>query len=240
MKFKIAWLYYDILNLYGDSGNILVLEKILKDNNIDYVVDKLTLNDNYDLSNHDLLFIGGGSDLAQQLIYQDLISKKEQIIKLMENNGFILTVCGGYQLFGKEYIDANNNVITGLGIFDYTTKAGNKRLNDNIYIKAQLGEEVFDIVGYENHGGNTFGVSTPLGQVVSGCGNNEVDKTEGFIANNFIGTYIHGPLLPKNPEIAKYIITKVFKDKYNQDIDLKITSKYYQLAKEVIKKRLTK
>lgn len=238
--FNIAWLYHDILNLYGDSGNIFVLTHLLETNQIPYQVDKISLNDNQKLDDYDIIFIGGGSDLAQALIYEDFISRKQEIIKCMNNNGFVLAICGGYQLFGQYYLDAKGNKIEGLGLFDYQTQAGTTRLNSNIYIKAHLGSEEVDIVGYENHSGHTINVTNPLGKVIVGNGNDQHSQLEGFIDEHFIGTYIHGPLLPKNPEIGKYIIQKVLKDKYDQEVSISINLKYASLAKETMIKRLLK
>lgn len=238
--FKIAWLYHDILNLYGDVGNILVLTHLLESNQIPYQVDKISLNKHQKLDDYDIIFIGGGSDQAQALIYKDFISRKQQIINCMNNNGFVLAICGGYQLCGQYYIDAKGNKIEGLDLFEYQTQAGNTRLNNNIYIKANLDNEEVDIVGYENHSGQTINVANPLGKVIVGNGNDQHSQLEGYIDDHFIGTYIHGPLLPKNPEIGKYIIQKVLKDKYNKEVSIIIDLKYANQAKQTMIKRLTK
>lgn len=237
--FKIAWLYYDILNLYGDSGNMLVLQKILSDNQIPFRIDKISLNDYQDLSDYDIIFLGGGSDSAQQLIYHDLLARKAQIVQAMEQGGFVLAICGGYQLFGKHYVDMHEHYLDGLNIFDYETKAGAKRLNGNLYVQAQINDQLLDIVGYENHSGNTFNVTSPFARVVSGHGNSETSNFEGCLTSNFLGTYVHGPLLPKNPEIGAYIIDQVLKNKYQTTYPLTLNFKFSQLAKEIMIKRLT-
>ena len=238
MKFKIAWLYYDLLELYGDSGNIKIIESILKSNNIDYQVDKLTIADEFDIEDHDLIFLGGGSDYAQNILYKHLLSKKDKLEKVLENKGFILTICGGYQMFGKYYKDSQGNIIEGLGIFDFYTVPGDNRCTGNVVAECTLNGETFKLVGFENHNGQTLGVDKPLAKVLKGNGNEYKSMYEGYMNENFIGSYIHGPLLPKNPEIAKYIIEYVFKNKYNEDKKIHLNhSDFYKQAKELIIKR---
>lgn len=238
MKFKIAWLYYDLLELYGDRGNIKVLETILKKNNIDVEVDKITLNDETDISDYDIIFLGGGTDSAQAMLYEDLIKRKSQIKKAMANNCFILTICGGYQMFGKYYLDAQGNQLDGLGIYDFETVGGTSRCIGNVVCKTKLNGKEVELVGFENHGGQTKNVKRPFAEVVVGNGNEFESKYEGYMEKNFIGTYLHGPLLPKNPEIAKYMIEYVLENKYNSDQKIEIDQlKYYKEAKDVVIKR---
>ena len=229
MKLKIASLYYDILNTYGDIGNVIIFEKLLKDNKLDYEIFNITLNDNLDISDFDFVFIGGGTDNSQKLIYQDLIKRKKQFENILKNNGFILAICGAYQLFGKEYVCLNGEVIPGVNIFNYYTIANKKRANGKIIIDSkQLNTK---IVGYENHAGYTYNIENNLGNTLLGIGNNET-KTEGFLQKNFLGTYVHGPLLSLNPEIAKYMLEQVLNNKYKLNKDICIKSKYYQKGKE--------
>ncbi|MFV0288379.1 MAG: type 1 glutamine amidotransferase [Mycoplasmatales bacterium] len=219
MKFKIAWMYYDLLELYGDRGNLKVLEYLLQINNLEYEIDKITINNEHkDISNYDLVFLGGGSDNNQQLIEADLKARKAQFMKVIKNQGFILSVCGGYQFFGQYYLDAHNNKLQGLGLFNYYTEAGTKRCVGNIKIqtKIKVNNEELQIVGFENHGGQTKAIEQEqaLGEVLKGHGNTYQGKYEGYLTENFLGTYIHGPLLPKNPLLAKYIIEKILLQKY--------------------------
>lgn len=226
LNIKIAWLYYDLLELYGDRGNINVLTKILQDNGVDYEVDKVTIRDDIDISDHDIIFLGGGSDRAQQLIAPDLFSRKEQIKSAMDKNGFILGICGGYQMFGQYYLDAHGYKAQGLGLFDFYTVAGEHRKVGNIKVKT--GEDsIFggiEIVGFENHGGETKNVGeNSFAEVLKGNGNEYQSEYEGFLTNNFLGTYIHGPLFPKNPLVAKSILESVLTKKYGEKLDLKLT-----------------
>lgn len=239
-KLKLAWLYYDLLELYGDRGNIKAFEYICNLNDIDIKVDKITLGDLNDISDYDILFLGGGTDYAQSLLYKDLLSRKEQIIKFLNNNGFALTVCGGYQMFGQYYIGANGEKINGLGIFPYYTDAGTSRCIGNIILDTNLDGVNYQVVGFENHGGLTKGVEHPFGTVKLGNGNEVKSMYEGCLEPGFLGTYLHGPLIPKNPFIAKYIIEYVFKNKYHSNcvIDLDKLKFSTSAHKEVIKREL--
>lgn len=238
MKLKIAWLYYDLLELYGDRGNIKVLEKILTDNNIAYCVDQITINDTTDISDHDIIFLGGGSDNAQNIIYPDLLKRRDQIIAAMAKNAFILTICGGYQMFGQYYINSHQQRVEGLNIFDYYTVGSDLRCIGNVVCEADLAGEKVTLVGFENHGGQTIGVMDPLAKIIKGNGNEYQSQYEGMFKDNFIGTYLHGSLLPKNPEIGKYMIEYVLRHKYNDERDIKIDGiNFYQQAKQIIIKR---
>lgn len=239
MRIKIAWLYYDLLELYGDRGNIKVLEYLLKKNNIEFEIDKISLNDQTDISDHDILFLGGGSDYAQNMMYKDLISRKEQIITAMDRGAFVLTICGGYQLFGQYYIDSTGKNVDGLQIFDFYSVGGTNRCIGNVVATTTLNGEEIELVGFENHGGQTLNVSTPFAKVKYGNGNSFDCGAEGFMTHNFIGTYLHGPLLPKNPKIAKYIIETVAKNKYNEVINIELQhTQLVENAKKDLKQKL--
>lgn len=238
MVFKIAWLYYDLLELYSDVGNIKVMESILKDNDIDVLIDKVSIGDDVDFSLYDFIFIGGGSDFNQNILSEDLFSKRELLEKALHDKTFILTICGGYQMFGKYYKDYFGNKIKCLDIFEYYTESGDRCVG-NLKIKPNESMNISDnIIGFENHGGHTKGIlkGQEFGTVVNGYGNNGDKELEGYMDDFFIGTYMHGPLLPKNPEIAKYIIEKVLKEKHG--IIKEINIKYLEeakMAKEEVK-----
>ncbi len=222
MNLKVCWMYHDIMDLYGDKGNMMVLEKRCKDRGIDFILDTCGIGEEKDLSTYDLLFIGGGADKEQHMLIDDLLSRKENIKKAMDTNTFILLICGGYQLFGKYYIDADNKKINCLNFFDYYTEncENKKRCVGNIAINCKLEDEEFMVVGFENHGGQTRNVQSPFGKVLAGYGNNFDDKIEGFYNGHVLGTYMHGPLLPKNPKIADFIIYKAI-HKHNPDFQFK-------------------
>lgn len=207
---KVCWMYHDIMDLYGDKGNIFVLKKRCEDRNIKFQLDTCSIGQEMDISQYNLLFIGGGADKEQMSIIPDLLSRKENIQKALSSNTFALLICGGYQLFGQYYMAADGSKIDGLGIYPYysDTDGPNHRCIGNIVVDADLDGLKTKIIGFENHGGQTFGVDKPLGTVLKGYGNHFNGHTEGFYDGHVLGTYLHGPLLPKNPEFADFIITK--------------------------------
>jgi len=211
---RIAHLYPDLLNLYGDRGNLITLQKRMAWRGIDSVVEPVGLNESYDPKRYDITFIGGGQDYEQSLLHADLIHEKGPAIRqaVMQERVF-LCICGGYQLMGQYYRTHDDAMIDCLGIMDLYTEAGNKRLiGDTVYESALLAESGFDarLYGFENHSGRTMlgpGVR-PLATVVRGYGNNGEDQTEGAIYKNVYCTYSHGSFLPKNPDMADYLIYK--------------------------------
>lgn len=213
MVYKILYLYPDLLDLYGDSGNIEVLKYRLNKRGIECIVDTYSiLEDKPNFSDYNLIFMGGGADREQSILSDDLVKYKDDIVKAISSGTFVLLICGGYQLFGKYYKDADGNVIDGLGIFDYYTISAGKRNRNigNIVIESILDGESYKIIGFENHGGVTYDVSNSFGKILYKNPNNDSDY-EGFMLNNVIGTYLHGPLLSKNPNLADYIIKVGFK-----------------------------
>ncbi|HBB19550.1 MAG TPA: glutamine amidotransferase [Ruminococcus sp.] len=203
---RVLHMYGDMLDLYGDSGNMEVLRYRCGKRGIKCQVDGYSLGGELpDLSKYDLIYIGGGADLEQQHISADLLRCKEAIKKAYEGGTFLFLICGGYQLMGKYYRDADGNEIPGLGLFDYYTVAPasrRKRCISNIVVRTKFA----DVVGFENHGGQTQGVKTPLGEVLFGNGNCSKSQYEGYFEENVIATYMHGPCLSKNPELADYMI----------------------------------
>lgn len=207
---KVCWMYHDIMDLYGDKGNMMTLKTRCSLRGIDMILDTCGIGEEKDLSQYDLLFLGGGADKEQQSLIPDLLSRKENIKKAMDEKTFILLICGGYQLFGQYYELADSTKIDGLKFFDYYTNtgAGKSRCIGNIIIDANLEGIQTKIVGFENHGGQTMKVAKPLGTVLHGHGNCFNSKFEGFFNGQVLGTYLHGPLLPKNPVVADFVITK--------------------------------
>ncbi|MBR6982048.1 MAG: glutamine amidotransferase [Ruminococcus sp.] len=208
---KILHMYADMLDLYGDSGNMEVIGYRCRMRGIDCQVDTYSIDSEMpDFASYDLIYIGGGADLEQQHISADLLKCREGIKKAYESGTFLFLICGGYQLMGKYYRDADGNDIPGLGLFDYFTVAPDSRklrCIGNIVIRTTFTGETVDMVGFENHGGQTQGVKTPLGEVLCGNGNCSKSKYEGYYEKNVIATYSHGPCLSKNPEIADYMIS---------------------------------
>jgi hypothetical protein len=216
MVYKILYLYPDLLDLYGDSGNIEVLKYRLKQRGIECVVDTYSIfEDRPNFCDYNLIFMGGGADREQSILSDDLAKYKDDIIKAIDNGVFVLLICGGFQLFGKYYKDADGNVIDGLGIFDYYTVSGGKRNRNigNIVIESIIDGKPYKVIGFENHGGITYDINDSFGKILYKNPNNTYDY-EGFMLKNVIGTYLHGPLLSKNPVLADYIIkVGLLKDK---------------------------
>lgn len=241
MELNIIHLYPELLNLYGDTGNIRCLKKRAQDRGIDVNVYNFSENNEKpDLDNGDIFFMGGGSDRNQQLVYKDFLQYKESFKQLIDEDKVVLAVCGGFQLLGAEYIDKYGNTIEGLNILDYVSRSGKgKRIIGNIIIKSSLDIEPKTIVGFENHGGRTFSDYEALGDVIVGLGNNDNDMKEGVVYKNYMGTYLHGPILPKNPHLADYIILKALQNKYDIDsleplddsIEMKAHNKVIELYK---------
>lgn len=243
MKLTIGHLYPDLLNLYGDRGNIISIKKRCQWRNIDVEVKQFKLEDNIDFSKLDIVFIGGGSDREQLLVGKRLLSIKKDFQQYIENDGVTLTICGGYQLLGRYYKLQNEN-ITALGILDLYTEAEPGRLIGNVVIETTFLGEKATLVGFENHGGRTYiNKHTPLGNAVIGNGNNGKDGGEGIIYKNTIGTYLHGPLLPKNPNLTDYIIFKALEKRYGTDKEvfdkMKLDDKLEYIAHDAAINRLT-
>lgn len=215
MKITIGHLFPDLLNLYGDRGNIQCLVQRLRWRGIEAEVKTFSIDDEIDFSALDIVLLGGGSDREQMLVCNRLKEIKAEFKAYVEDMGVVIAICGGYQLLGK-YYETDEGKIDGLDIVDMYTVQEKGRLINNIFIKSDLFE--MPIVGFENHGGRTYiNDNKPLGKVVFGKGNNGKSGYEGVVYKNVIGTYLHGPLLPKNPQLCDYLLTKALERKYGTD-----------------------
>ncbi len=218
MKLTIGHLYPDLLNLYGDRGNIQCFRKRLEWREIEAEVIPFLSGDKIDFSCLDIVLLGGGSDREQELVCGYLKDIRDDFKQYVEEGGVVLAVCGGYQLLGK-YYKTQTKTIEGLAILDITTEWEPERLVKNIILDSPL----FDmpVVGFENHGGRTYiGKHTPLGKVFFGYGNTGKSGYEGVVYKNVIATYLHGPLLPKNPQVCDYLLERALKRKYGGDVEL--------------------
>ena len=218
-------MYPDMLELYGDYGNIQVLKYRIELRGCTAKIDEYSIGDKApDFKKYDIVFAGGGADIEQSILANDLVKYKKNIKEAISNGTFFLLICGAYQLFGKYYKDVDGDVIPGLGIFDYYTEANpdrRKRCIGNIVIETMLSGSSYKVLGFENHGGQTFGINKPFGKVLFGNGNKFGDTEEGFFENNVIATYLHGPLLSKNPELTDFIIQYCLDRKYGKKYTLK-------------------
>lgn len=233
---KIAWLYPDLLELYGDRGNILAFKYRAWELDLDLKVDIYNVCEFFDALEYDLIFLGGGADQDQALFYNDLIERKDNFKKAIENEVALLLICGGYQLFGKYYLDSNGKKIEGLGIFDFYTLPGEKRSIGYISLEADIYGNKMILTGFENHRGQTLGVERPLGKILSGYGNTVSGDFEGFIYKHTIGTYLHGPLLTRNLELIDLFL-KWMCQRRNIEVDFSKGSKI-SLEKEAKKQIL--
>ena len=202
---RVMWLYPDHMNIYADRGNIALLERRCEWRGIGFELATAGPGDRVDPGAHDLFYMGGGQDRDQALVAQDLVeSKREALAAALAVGATMLAVCGGYQLLGHSYA-VGDETLPGLGLVDLrTVREPGERLIGNVVIEADLGDGPRRLAGFENHGGRTYlgAGAAPLGRVVSGFGNNGKDGREGVRAGRLIGTYLHGPLLPKNAWLA--------------------------------------
>ncbi len=232
---SIVHLYSKDMNIYGDRGNILVIKKRLE--KYGYVPNVIEYNpgDKFPKQS-DIIIGGGGQDSGQSKIQKDLLKIGPKLHQLANDGTPMLMICGLYQLFGKFFQTSNGQIINGIGVFNIETYGKSERLIGNIVTHS---EEFGDIIGYENHSGQTFlgHKVQALGRVRIGAGNNTVDVSEGTRFNNVIGTYLHGSLLPKNPAIADFLIEKAVINKYGKFTKKRIDSKATDLARQVALKR---
>lgn len=232
---RIGWLYPQLMSTYGDKGNITVLQKRCEWRGIQAQIVPIDEGaSDEEIKNIDLLFGGGAQDKEQAIVIKHLMKKGEIIKDLVEKNLPALFVCGAPQLMGKYYEPSEGQRIEGLGIFDMHTQHPGPRDDrlignliatietQNLSSPQPLVPNPY-LVGFENHGGRTYlgeGVK-PFAKVIKGFGNNGEDGTEGVVYKNAIGCYLHGPLLPKNPQIADYLIARALAVKYKKQIELK-------------------
>lgn len=261
---KILYLYPDMLELYGDYGNIQVLKYRIESRGYKAIIDRYSIGDTApNFNDYDIVFAGGGADNEQSILAEDLVKYKDNIKEAVENGVFFLLICGAYQLFGKYYKGVEGNIIPGLEVFDYYTVANpdrKKRCIGNIVIDATLDANInikkssnsnddssdnienlnlkTKVIGFENHGGQTFDISNSFGNILFGNGNKFGDSEEGFFENNVIATYLHGPLLSKNPELCDYIIRYCLDRKYNENVELEpLNDEFENLCREQLLNR---
>ncbi len=210
---RIVHLFPELLNLYGDSGNILVLRRRLEWRGLAADVAEVHVGERPSFADADIVFIGGGSDREQRIVCESLLAEQAELSSFVEDGGVLAAVCGGYQLLGHSYLMGDEK-IAGLSLVDLYTDRGEPRLIGNVVVESRICDH--PIVGYENHGGRTHlgeGVE-PLGRVVYGHGNDGVTGQEGCLYKNVVGTYVHGPLLPKNPGVADYLLSRALERRY--------------------------
>lgn len=234
-QINILQLYPDEMNIYGDWGNTLVLKRRLEWHGYEPNVLSLDVGQEFP-EQVDIVVGGGGQDSNQLLVKEDISRHRDNIEKLINTDTPMLLICGMYQLMGHSFNASGGVEIKGIGLFDATTEAGKGRLIGNTIIET---EDFGQIVGYENHSGRTtLGESaTAFGRVIKGEGNNGEDETEGCRLNNAIGTYLHGSILPKNPELADFMIKTAVINRYGSFQPKSINDPYVEQARSIAMNR---
>lgn len=215
MDLRIAHLYARFLNIYGDRGNIITMTQRASWRGIDVSVHAVGIDDPIDPDFFDFYFIGGGQDKQQQAIAEDLVRRASVLKRAVEGGAVILSVCGGYQLLGHYYKPHEGEELKGISLVDAYTVAGDRRMIGNVIVRRDDGTT---LVGFENHSGKTYlgaGVS-PLGKTIVGNGNNGEDKLEGLASGTVYGTYLHGSLLPKNPQFADSLLLQALERRHGE------------------------
>ncbi|MEG0284650.1 MULTISPECIES: adenosylcobyric acid synthase [Vagococcus] len=218
---KVCHLYGNLLNTYGDNGNLLILDYYAKQLGINFDIEIVSIYEEFNEDNFDFIFFGGGQDYEQVIVSKDIQTKKEALTNYIEKDGVMLAICGGFQLLGEYYIGAKGEKIEGIhALPHYTLSQENNRFIGDIEIYNKEFDETY--YGFENHNGMTFlgEGEQPLGVVKVGHGNNDTDDSEGVIYKNVIGSYFHGPLLARNKNLALRIINMAMKKKYNKEFTL--------------------
>lgn len=231
---KVVHLYPNEMNIYGDWGNVLTILRRLqwhgyKPELYPYHPDKTLLKE------ADIIIGGGGQDSGQLKVEADLHRISDQLHAMADSDVPMLMICGLYQLFGRTFTTHDGNVLKGIGLFAAETVAGPKRLIGNITIKTEFGE----VVGYENHSGLTRldDASSAFGRVLKGAGNNGQDKTEGARYRSVIGSYLHGSLLPKNPQLADALVEMAVVHRYGDFVPHVVDDQFAEAARSIAKNR---
>jgi CobQ-like glutamine amidotransferase family enzyme len=211
VKIVVGHLYPDYLNIYADRGNIAVLARRAAWRGHELEVRSVSVGEDLQPGQHDLLYVGGGQDREQELVAQDLVRKADAVLEAVGGGSALLAVCGGYQLLGRSYRDLHGHHLPGVGLFPFDTVAGQRRMIGDVLLECELepGQQR-TLAGFENHAGRTRldPDATPLGRVIAGFGNDGESGFEGCRVGRAVGTYLHGPLLPRNPWFADWVLAQ--------------------------------
>ena len=211
MKIVVGHLYPDYLNIYADRGNIAVLARRAAWRGHELDVRTVSVGGHVEPGEHDLLYIGGGQDREQALVAEDLVAKADGVRAAVDGGAALLAVCGGYQLMGRSYRDFHGVDLPGIGLFPLVTDAGETRMIGDVLLECELAPGVVrTLAGFENHAGRTRldRGAEALGRVVAGFGNDGESGYEGCRVGRAVGTYLHGPLLPRNPWFADWVLAQ--------------------------------
>lgn len=220
-ELNVCHLYGNLLNTYGDNGNLLMLKYYAEKMGVAFHSEVISIHEAFNPDKYDIVFFGGGQDYEQEIVSKDIQAKKDDLSTYIENNKVLLAVCGGYQLLGHYYMGANGQKISGISALDHysLSQDHNRFIGDTEIYNPEFNETYY---GFENHNGRTFlgKDEKALGKVVEGKGNNGEDGTEGVVYKNVFGTYFHGPILARNPVLAIRLIKTALKEKYGNSLDL--------------------
>ncbi len=236
MELHICHMYPDLLNMYGDIGNVKILKYRAEKRGIEVNLHNLAKGERFEGETYDLVMLGGGQDFEMRIVSEDIAGEKKAALQAyMERDGVFLAVGSGYQLLGKNYVSGSGDVREGLGLLPFSTEPYETRLVGNIATEI----DGIPCVGFENHAGKTrIGDMVPLGRVLSGFGNNGEDGGEGLRYKNTFCTFLHGPFLSKNPELADKLLTLALQRRYT-DVSLEaLDDTYEQSAKKQILNKL--
>ena len=220
MQLTLVHLYPDLMNVYGDRGNVLALQRRCAWRGIELRLEPVGIGDRLRPEVCDLVFFGGGQDREQEVVSPDFVEHKGSAIRdAVEAGAVVLAVCGGYQLLGHSYTTVEGEELAGVGVFDVRSPPGSRRHIGNIVVRAELDGMAQTLVGFENHSGRTYlgPGCRPLGRVLIGSGNNGEDGTEGAVYREAHGCYMHGSLLPKNPWFADHLIGRALRRRYGPE-----------------------
>ena len=230
MELRICHLYPELLNMYGDVGNVKILRYRAEKRDISVEVCNLSNGEPFEGEKYDIVVLGGGQDFEMDIVSSDLSGEKKEALRAyIENGGVLLAIGSGYQLLGSSYYTSSGEKRDGLGFFSFITEKSDERLVGNIAVEI----EGITAVGFENHGGKTYiGDMMPMGRVLSGHGNNGEDKTEGFRYKNTFGTFLHGPMLSKSPEFADKLLEIALGNRYGAQSLAPLSDEFEHKARE--------
>lgn len=241
-EIKICHIYPDVLNLYGDRGNIVCIKQRLEKRGFRVSVFDAPIGVSFRPEDFDFFFIGGGQDFEQEVLLRDLADGKSEAVRAaVEDEKVFLAICGGYQLLGQYYKTWDGKQCDFIGALDLYSVGSKERMIGNFMFQTEGINGPTKIVGFENHSGKTYLGETvsPLGTVLSGHGNNGEDKTEGARYKNVFCSYSHGPMLPKNPDFCDYLIQTILERKYHEPIELQpLDDRLENLANQYMVNRL--
>lgn len=233
MELRFLNLYPDQMNIYADRGNVIFLKRRCGWRDIDFTESLAGPGDSFDPGDFDFIYMGGGQDRDQKLVARDLIeTKQKSLTDAVDSGKVMLAVCGGYQLLGHSY-ELDDETIPGLELVDLkTVREPGERLVGPAAISMEIDGGAHTIAGFENHGGRTYlgADAEPLGKVIAGQGNNGKDGFEGVRRANLFGTYLHGPLLPKNSWLADYLIELALSSRYGEKVELEALDQTFESA----------